>query len=78
MFSTGAVTGYDWLAPGTACVAYVWWLWCLLRQRHYIQLRRPLARCAHGERRPDWSLQLDLCGELESADLEESIDTTHR
>jgi hypothetical protein len=25
--SEPAVTGYDRLAPGTACVAYVWWLW---------------------------------------------------
>jgi hypothetical protein len=29
-----AVTGYDWLAPGTACVACVWAWWCLIRQRY--------------------------------------------
>jgi hypothetical protein len=27
------VTGYDRLAPGTACVEGVWLRWCLLRQR---------------------------------------------
>src|SRR6266511_125433 len=32
-----AVTGYDRLPPGTACVAGVWSAWCLLRQRRHFR-----------------------------------------
>jgi len=32
-----AVTGYDRLRPGRACVARVWSAWCLLRQRRHFR-----------------------------------------
>jgi hypothetical protein len=37
--SEPAVTGYDRLPPGTACVVSVWPTCCLLRQRRQVQAR---------------------------------------
>jgi hypothetical protein len=50
-----AVTGYDRLAPGTACVECVWSRWCLLRQRWVVidrvRRRSPPYECGAGGNR---------------------------